>query len=180
MISINNIWYSGSMLTLAYLFNFEQGTLEMTAFFDPVSKVSILLPDATASATFHIQVFRTKWIYILKLKRFWRLWQLDSSLQFLLPSHFCHGKIFIKSERRSSKWIWSGWLTLHLNYSENTKSWSWIIIQECTTTIQQAEWGEKMASAVLLDIIWIPWFNVANFHGVSDHNWLGSFHPSNS
>ena len=41
---------------MLFLYNFESGEFELHSFFDPVSKVSILLPSVTVSTSFHIQV----------------------------------------------------------------------------------------------------------------------------
>ena len=41
---------------MLFLYNFESGEFELHSFFDPVSKVSILLPSVTVSTSFHFQV----------------------------------------------------------------------------------------------------------------------------
>ena len=41
---------------MLYLWDFETNQFVLRAFFDPVAKVSILLPSVAASISFHIQV----------------------------------------------------------------------------------------------------------------------------
>ena len=41
---------------MLFLYNFETGEFEFQSFFDPVAKVSILLPSVTVSTSFHLQV----------------------------------------------------------------------------------------------------------------------------
>ena len=52
---------------MLFLYNFESGEFELHSFFDPVSKVSILLPSVTVSTSFHIQVIIPTKIIILEL-----------------------------------------------------------------------------------------------------------------
>ena len=48
--------FSGFGISFLYLINFETNTLDFSAYFDPVSKVSILLPSVVVSLSFHLQV----------------------------------------------------------------------------------------------------------------------------
>ena len=41
------------------MINFETNTFDFSAYFDPVSKVSILLPSLVVSVSFHLQVSKT-------------------------------------------------------------------------------------------------------------------------
>ena len=47
----------GLSISMLYLWDFETNQFVFRAFFDPVAKVSILLPSVAASISFHIQVF---------------------------------------------------------------------------------------------------------------------------
>ena len=49
--------FLGLTISILYLWDFETNQFAMRAFFDPVAKVSILLPSVAASISFHIQVF---------------------------------------------------------------------------------------------------------------------------
>ena len=48
--------FSGGFISMLFLYNFETGEFEFQSFFDPVTKVSILLPSVTVSTSFHFQV----------------------------------------------------------------------------------------------------------------------------
>ena len=48
--------FVGFGISALYLMPFETETLNFSAYFDPVSKVSILLPSLAASFSFHLQV----------------------------------------------------------------------------------------------------------------------------
>ena len=47
---------SGVLISMLFLYNFESGEFELHSFFDPLSKVSILLPSVSVSTSFHFQV----------------------------------------------------------------------------------------------------------------------------
>ena len=52
---------SGVLISMLFLYNFESGEFELHSFFDPVSKVSILLPSVTVSTSFHFQVLNNSY-----------------------------------------------------------------------------------------------------------------------
>ena len=54
---LDNKKFSGLSISMLYLWDFETNQFVFRAFFDPVAKVSILLPSVAASISFHIQVF---------------------------------------------------------------------------------------------------------------------------
>ena len=55
-LKVINHSYSGFGISFLYLINFDTNTLDFSAYFDPVSKVSVLLPSVVVSMSFHLQV----------------------------------------------------------------------------------------------------------------------------